>query len=89
MCRYICNCSFCRKRAGKAPLGQVSGMARSKGYLSVHHFLMDHEGPDYVEEEEEEAPKKILRKDIKQEKHDDESEEVDMTPQHSGLVYHY
>jgi len=87
MCRDICNCSFCRKKAGKAPLGQISEMARRKGYRSVHHFLMEHEGPDYIEEEEEEAPKRILRKEIKKEVLDEDSEEVDRKPQRSGLVF--
>jgi hypothetical protein len=63
-------------------------MARRKGYRSVHHFLMEHEGPDYIEEEEEEAPKRILRKEIKKEVRDEDSEEVDVKPQRSGLVYH-
>jgi hypothetical protein len=61
-------------------------MARRKGYLSVHHFLMEHEGPGYVEEEEEEAPKRTLRKQIKKEVLDEDSEEVDRKPQRSGLV---
>ncbi|XP_059471088.1 cell division cycle-associated protein 7-like [Neocloeon triangulifer] len=55
MCREICNCSFCRKRAGKLPLGQISGYARSQGYESVHHFLVDKEGKFDKGDSEEEA----------------------------------
>lgn len=86
MCRNICNCSFCRKRAGKAPLGQVSEMARRKGYRSVHHFLMEHEGPDFIEEENEEPPTRILRKENTAEEHDKVDNEFDRKPQRSGLV---
>jgi cell division cycle-associated protein 7 len=86
MCKNICNCSFCRKRAGRAPLGQISEMARRKGFKSVHHFLMEHEGFDIVEEEDREPPKRKLRNESKENEHDSASEEVDRKPRNSGLV---
>lgn len=50
----------------------------------MHHFLMEHEGPDCVEEEEEEVPPRILRNERVEE--DDVKKEVDEKPKRVGLV---
>ena len=38
-CRRICNCSFCRARAGKACTGILIHLAREHGYNDVNSFL--------------------------------------------------
>ncbi|KAK7496324.1 hypothetical protein BaRGS_00012489 [Batillaria attramentaria] len=38
-CRGICNCSFCRKRGGKASTGILIHLAREQGYEDVHSYL--------------------------------------------------
>ncbi|CAB3381966.1 Hypothetical predicted protein [Cloeon dipterum] len=72
MCRGVCNCSFCRKKAGRAPLGQISSYVRTLGYKSVHHFLMEKEGPgapaDHESEDEENEEKEELVFPVKEAK---------------------
>ncbi|XP_013792150.1 cell division cycle-associated 7-like protein [Limulus polyphemus] len=42
-CREICNCSFCRKKAGHAATGILTHLARERGFDNVKDFL------EYVE----------------------------------------
>jgi len=43
-CSDICNCSSCRKSKGMCPTRQLFTEIKAKGYLSVHHYLMEHDG---------------------------------------------
>jgi hypothetical protein len=38
-CEGDCPCSNCRRKAGKAPLGQLARAARAAGCDSVAHYL--------------------------------------------------
>ncbi|XP_041367830.1 cell division cycle-associated protein 7-like isoform X2 [Gigantopelta aegis] len=38
-CRGICNCSFCRKRAGKSSTGILVHFAREHGFTDVNSYL--------------------------------------------------
>ncbi|XP_005109141.1 cell division cycle-associated 7-like protein [Aplysia californica] len=38
-CRKICNCSFCRRKNGKASTGILIHLARERGYCDVNSFL--------------------------------------------------
>ncbi|KAK2184910.1 hypothetical protein NP493_249g09001 [Ridgeia piscesae] len=38
-CRGICNCSFCRKKAGKCSTGILIHLAREHGYKDVNAYL--------------------------------------------------
>ncbi|XP_052090906.1 cell division cycle-associated protein 7-like [Mytilus californianus] len=40
-CRGICNCSFCRKRAGKACTGILVHLARENGFSDVNAYLQN------------------------------------------------
>ncbi|VDI06737.1 Hypothetical predicted protein [Mytilus galloprovincialis] len=40
-CRGICNCSFCRKRAGKACTGILVHLARESGFSDVNAYLQN------------------------------------------------
>ncbi|KAJ7975716.1 Zinc-finger domain of monoamine-oxidase A repressor R1 protein [Quillaja saponaria] len=44
-CRGICNCSFCMKKRGYKPTGQLVRTAKASGFSSVSEF-MDVRGPD-------------------------------------------
>lgn len=39
VCRGICNCSFCRQKAGKRPTGILAPLAQQAGHKSVKDFL--------------------------------------------------
>lgn len=39
VCRGICNCSFCRQKAGKRPTGILAPLAQQSGHKSVKDFL--------------------------------------------------
>lgn len=39
VCRGICNCSFCRAKAGKRPTGVLTPIALKSGHKSVKEFL--------------------------------------------------
>ncbi|KAK2861902.1 hypothetical protein Q5P01_001435 [Channa striata] len=38
-CRDICNCSFCRQRAGRCPTGILFPLAQYHGFSDVHSYL--------------------------------------------------
>lgn len=51
VCRGICNCSFCRSKAGKRPTGILTPIAQRTGHKSVKDFLDSLRGEgDYYEE---------------------------------------
>ncbi|KAG2386616.1 hypothetical protein C9374_002360 [Naegleria lovaniensis] len=41
ICRGICNCSNCRRKAGKNPISITTREALKSGYQSVHEMLVD------------------------------------------------
>lgn len=52
-CRNICNCSFCRAKAGKPATGILTPSAKSSGYNSVHDYLVangDDDDDDIIED---------------------------------------
>lgn len=50
-CRGICNCSFCRKRAGKSCTGILIHLARELGYSDVNALLESRRKPSELAEE--------------------------------------
>ncbi|RUS15036.1 hypothetical protein BC937DRAFT_92981 [Endogone sp. FLAS-F59071] len=38
-CRGNCNCSFCRRKSGLAPTGQLAPLARQNGFAGVSEYL--------------------------------------------------
>lgn len=40
VCRGTCNCSFCRRKRGKAPTGILKHKAQKEGFDSVHEYLV-------------------------------------------------
>jgi len=81
-CRGNCNCSFCRRKSGLAPTGQLAPKARQKGFASVSEYLEatggkrnlyfafdDDESDDDKENEWQDYPKvKVGQKKIVQRK---------------------
>ncbi|XP_018571271.1 uncharacterized protein LOC108910967 isoform X2 [Anoplophora glabripennis] len=52
VCRDICNCSFCRHKAGKRPTGILAPLAQQSGHKSVKDFLESLKGEgDYVHQD--------------------------------------
>ncbi|XP_057655988.1 cell division cycle-associated protein 7-like [Diorhabda carinulata] len=59
VCRQICNCSFCRSKAGKRPTGILAPIAQRTGHKSVKDFLDSLRGEgDYSDEAKD--PNKLL-----------------------------
>ncbi|KAG2714957.1 hypothetical protein I3760_03G053500 [Carya illinoinensis] len=60
-CRGICNCSFCMKKKGHKPTGQLVQTARSAGYSSVSEMLNVKDSDKLGDEKEPEvvSPKKL------------------------------
>lgn len=46
-CRGICNCSFCRRKAGRGATGILIYLARDNGYADVASYLERFVGPTY------------------------------------------
>ncbi|KXS20547.1 hypothetical protein M427DRAFT_52144 [Gonapodya prolifera JEL478] len=70
-CQGICNCSFCRRKKGKAPTGILKHTALAAGYSSV---------ADYLEALEKSRSRKIAEKtdgDITKKESVDESDDGD------------
>lgn len=52
VCRNICNCSFCRHKAGKRPTGILAPIAQQAGHKSVKDFLDSLKGEgDYAHQD--------------------------------------
>ncbi|GLH05408.1 Cell division cycle-associated 7-like protein [Gryllus bimaculatus] len=59
VCRGICNCSFCRARAGKIPTGILYPEARQQGYNCVAEYLKDKDDKENISTKEKKL--KILK----------------------------